>query len=127
MKSLFKNNRGAAVVEFALTALPVFMFIFGIIQTAWVVWADNLLHASVDAATRCVAVGSATSPCQGTSGGVAAANTVFAPLSGATFTSNSSCSAGSTGLAGTYTVAILYGVINLTLTAQSCYPNKASS
>jgi len=45
---IFKNNRGAALVEFALVALPVMLFIFGIIQTAWVLWVDNLLHVSVN-------------------------------------------------------------------------------
>ena len=31
---LFKNNRGATAVEFALVALPVLLFMFGIMQTA---------------------------------------------------------------------------------------------
>jgi Flp pilus assembly pilin Flp len=63
--TLFKNNRGAAAVEFALMALPVMEFIIGIIQFGWVVWVDNLLHISVDTASRCGAVGSTTSPCGG--------------------------------------------------------------
>jgi uncharacterized protein (UPF0333 family) len=48
--NFFKNNRGEAAVEFALVALPVLLFIFGIIQTAWVLWIDNLLHVSVNVA-----------------------------------------------------------------------------
>ena len=123
MKSLFKNDRGATVVEFALVALPLFMFILGIIQTAWIVWTANLLHMSVDAAARCGAVNSTTSPCSGSGSAnmISAATTVFQPLSGASFASNASCAAdGGAGLVGTYNVSIL--VANLTLTESSCYP-----
>ena len=35
MLRLLRNNRGAAAVEFALISLPVIIFLFGIIQTAW--------------------------------------------------------------------------------------------
>src|SRR5215471_20839776 len=100
--NLFKNDRGATAVEFALVALPVLAFIMGIIQFGWVVWVDNLLHISVDTASRCGAVGSTTSPCDGAgpiNGGsltnlITTATTVFAPLTAdaTTFTNNSSCS-----------------------------------
>ncbi len=125
--NLFKNNRGATAVEFALVALPVLMLIFGIIQTGYVVWADNLLHISVDAAARCGAVNSATSPCLGKTlaNMQSTATTVFGPLSGATFSNNATCSAdGGSGLIGTYHVTIGLGSIgfNLNLTAKSCYP-----
>ena len=54
-------------------------------------------------------------------GMIATANRVFGPMSGANFTANtSSCSTG-TGLIGTYTMNFL-SVVNLTLTAKSCYP-----
>src|SRR5215470_4140268 len=49
MRKLLKDTRGAAMVEYALVALPVILFMFGIMQTAWIVWADNLLQVSVDA------------------------------------------------------------------------------
>jgi Flp pilus assembly protein TadG len=124
MKSLFKNNRGATVVEFALVAVPVIWFIFGIMQTGWIVWIDNLLHVSVDAAARCGAVGSTTPPCNGTDMETPA-NLVFGPMSGATFSSNTNCSAAEKGLTGTYTVSFLW-VVSLTLTAQSCYPTISS-
>jgi Flp pilus assembly protein TadG len=122
MKTLFKNNYGTTAVEFALVGLPVFLFIFGIMQTGWIMWTDNLLHVSVNAAARCGAVKSTTPPCNSTNM-VAAATTVFAPLSGAVFVSNATCSAnGASGLIGTKQVSILF-VVNLTLTAKSCYPN----
>src|SRR4051794_21353423 len=53
MMKFFRDNRGATLVEFALVTLPVFVFILGIMQTAWIVWIDNSLQVSVDAAARC--------------------------------------------------------------------------
>ena len=120
----FKDNRGAALVEFALVALPVMLFIFGIIQTAWVLWVDNLLHVSVNVAARCAAVNSTTLPCSGNTipEMVSAATTVFGSVNGAKFQNNGPCTSDhGDGLTGTYTVNILY-VVNLTLTANSCYP-----
>jgi TadE-like protein len=119
MWKLLRNNRGSSAVEFALVALPVLTFILGIIQTGWLVWANNLLHLSVDAAARCGAVNSTTSPCKGSSNMIGTANLVFGPLSSATFGNNTSC--GGTGLIGTYKVTIVF-VVDLTLTAKSCYP-----
>jgi Flp pilus assembly protein TadG len=127
MKILFRNNRGTAAVEFALVAVPVILFILIIIQTACIVWADNLLHIAVDTASRCGAVStSTTTPCSGS--GLTnmknTANAVFAPIIGTqrpNWSLNTNCSAGSTGLVGAYQVSII-SVVNLTLTARSCYP-----
>jgi len=113
------------MVEFALVAVPVIIFVLGIMQTAWVIWVDNLLYVSVDTAARCGAVStSTTQPCYGSTLAdmQQTANLVFQPLSGATFSSNATCVAdGGAGLIGTYSVTFI-GVVNLTLTAQSCYP-----
>jgi Flp pilus assembly protein TadG len=122
MKRLFVNDRGAVAVEFGLAILPVMFFILGIIQTAYVLWADNLLHFAVNTAARCGAIGSTTPPCDDSGGMVTTANSVFQPLTGATFTNNASCSAGGSGngLNGTYNIRFI--LVNLTLTASSCYP-----
>jgi Flp pilus assembly protein TadG len=125
MNNIFRNSRGATPVEFALAVMPVLMFILGIMQTAWIVWADNLLQVSVDTAARCGAINSTTSPCAGSgyANMVYTAHQVFQPLSGATFvdaTSAPACTSG-TGLIGTYTINIVF-VVNMTVTARSCYP-----
>lgn len=126
MMKLLKNNHGATMVEFAIVALPVFVLIFGIMQVGYVLWIDNLLHVSVNDAARCGAVNSSTSPCVGSGSAnmITTANTVFRPMSGATFNNNASCTAdGGAGLVGTYRVVFpAYFLFNLTLTAQSCYP-----
>jgi hypothetical protein len=126
MKILSRNNRGAATVEFALTAIPIILFVVGIIQTACIMWADNLLHIAADTATRCGAVStSSTAPCSGSglTNMTNAANTVFAPYIGAqpNWSLNTNCFSDSTGVVGTYQISIL-SIVNLTLTARSCYP-----
>ena len=137
MKCLFKNNHGATAVEFALVALPVIVLILGIMQTAWIVWIDNLLHVSVNTAARCGAVNSTTLPCYGNTASemIQTANLAFEPLSSATcgsttnclqFSPNTNCSAGEKGLSGSYTFSFLF-VVSLTLNAQSCYPTVPSS
>jgi Flp pilus assembly protein TadG len=127
-----RNNRGAAALEFALLAVPIIVFIIGIMQTAYIVWIDNLLHISVDTAARCGGVQSTLSPCNGANM-VTTANTVFmfsstCPVVGGVhtcFTNNGTCTADNgSGLIGTYTVSIAF-VVNLTITAKSCYPNLA--
>jgi len=118
MKKLIRNHRGGAMVEFGLVSLPVVLFIFGILQTAWIVWAGNLLQVSVDTAARCGAVGSITFPCNGPDM-VTTANSVFGPLSGANFTNNTGCSG--SGLVGTYTITFGF-VVNIMVAARSCYP-----
>jgi Flp pilus assembly protein TadG len=125
MEKLFKNNCGATAVEFAILALPVFVFILGIMHFAYIVWTDNLLHISVDTAARCGAIQSTTPPCQGsgTTQMESTANAVFFVKGGTlAFINNSSCSAdGGAGLIGTYQIKFLFAV-TLTLTAKSCYP-----
>ena len=122
MWKMFRDNRGTAMVEYALAALPMILFTFGIIQTAWIVWIDNLLTVSVDAAARCGAVRSTTSPCAG-SDMVSTANAVFGPLSGASFSANM-CTNG-VGLIGTYRISFVF-VLDMTVTARSCYPSLAA-
>jgi len=123
MKKLLRNNRGGAAVEFSLVALPVLLFIFGIMQTGWIVWIGNLLQSSVDAAARCGGVQSTTLPCYGgtTANMIQTANFVFGPMSGATFTANGPSCASGAGLIGTYTVTFIF-VVDMTVTAKSCYP-----
>jgi len=124
MWKFFRDNRGAAMVEYALVSLPVLLFMLGIMQTGWVVWADNLLTISVNTAARCGAVKSTTQPCPTTdwsnveAGMETAARTMFG-IGGATFSANT-CTNG-VGLVGNYTISFLF-LADMTVSAKSCYP-----
>lgn len=120
-----KNNQGAAMMEFGLLAVPVIGFILAIIEFGWVLWADNLLNIAVDTAARCGAVQSTTTPCNGADM-ITPANTVFLPLTATSFTNNPNCSG--SGLVGTYdaSIGVWVWTVNVTLTANSCYPRVSS-
>jgi Flp pilus assembly protein TadG len=121
MWKLVRSSQGASATEFALVIFPVILFMIGIVQTGYLVWTNNLLHAAVDAAARCGAVNSTTAPCAAADM-VSAANAVFTPLTGATFTENSgTATCNGKGLTGTY-IATIGVIVNLTMTANSCYP-----
>jgi Flp pilus assembly protein TadG len=120
--TFFKDDRGTSALEFALVAPMFLTLIFGIFQYAYVIFVDNLLHYSVDAAARCGAVASTTPPCNG-SGTTAmeqTAKTLFFMSNKPSFLAYCSSDNGS-GLSATYDVSIL-NIVNLQLTAQSCYP-----
>jgi Flp pilus assembly protein TadG len=55
-KALFKDRRGTAAVEFAIT-LPVYiLFFFGIWQITFGLWAQFALQHGAEMAARCMAV-----------------------------------------------------------------------
>jgi len=124
----FKNNSGATALEFALVFPAVIAFIIGIAQVGYLLWIDNLLHYSLETASRCSAVGSTTYPCagSGTTNMTTAAKNLFSmavatsDIPSGTFFAYT-CSGGS-GLQASFTVRVLL-VAPVTVTANSCYPN----
>lgn len=55
-----RDERGAAAVEFALVALPFFMLLAAIIETALLFLADQILETAVGDASRLIRTGQAT-------------------------------------------------------------------
>ena len=122
---LFRDIRGASALEFGLVLPAITTFIIGIAQVGYLLWIDNLLHYSVDAAARCGAVGSTTYPCygSGTANMTTTAKALFgmavATVPAGTFAANTACTG--SGLSGSYTVNVLLAK-PVTVTAKSCYP-----
>jgi Flp pilus assembly protein TadG len=58
-RALRKNKRGAAMVEFALLALPFFILIFGIFEVGLVTWGGLELDNATNDAARLVRTGQA--------------------------------------------------------------------
>jgi len=54
-----RNEAGTSAVEFALIALPLFMFLFGTLQYGYHYWAMQTASASAREAARLAAVGTA--------------------------------------------------------------------
>jgi hypothetical protein len=50
------DRRGNAAIEFALTAIPLLLFLFGIIEFGRTMWLQNALDYSVVEAARCASI-----------------------------------------------------------------------
>jgi Flp pilus assembly protein TadG len=62
LRSLARDRRGGPVIEFAMAAPALFLFLFGIIEFGYALWMQNALDFSTAAASRCASLnGSACS------------------------------------------------------------------
>ena len=119
-----RDQRGATVVEFALT-LPVFvMFILAITDGAMLMWTQLGLQHGAEMAARCAAVN--TTSC-GSDANIKsyAANQAFGLGVTSSVYSVSTATCGKTVTASyTYSTLSSYlGVPSVALTAKSCFPN----
>jgi hypothetical protein len=114
--------RGSVAIEFALTAIVLLMFLFGIMECGRAMWLQSALNYSVAEAARCASINSTlcgtTSQIQSYAGS----------LSGAGF--DGSIFAVSTPICGTQvsasyplTLTIPTLALSVTLSAQACYPS----
>jgi Flp pilus assembly protein TadG len=65
LRSLARDRRGGPVIEFAMAAPALFLFLFGIIELGYALWIQNSLDFSVATASRCASLtgANASSPC----------------------------------------------------------------
>jgi Flp pilus assembly protein TadG len=54
--ALARDRRGGPVIEFAMAAPALFLFLFGIIELGYAMWIQNALDFSVAAASRCASL-----------------------------------------------------------------------
>jgi Flp pilus assembly protein TadG len=117
------DNRGTSALEFALL-LPVFLLLFfGAIEFGRMIWTQVTLQQAVQAAARCVSVGSCT---VGDAPSYASQQTYGLDVSSGAFTATSpSCGIEvSANLPFTFILSALFPW-SVTLTAQSCYPMQS--
>lgn len=65
LPALLRDRRGGPVVEFAMAAPALFLFLFGIIELGYAMWIQSSLDFSVATASRCASLTgtNASSPC----------------------------------------------------------------
>jgi len=56
LRALARDRRGGPVIEFAMAAPALFLFIFGIIELGYALWIQNALDFSVATASRCASL-----------------------------------------------------------------------
>ena len=122
LRAQTKDCRGNVAIEFALTAIPLLLFLFGIIEFGRAMWLQSALDYSVAEAARCASVN--TTMC-----GTTSEIQRYASIqSGAGFdssiflVSNPSCG---TQVSASYPLALTIPTLTLsvTLNAQACYPS----
>lgn len=85
-----RDDAGATAIEFAILALPLFMFIFGIMNTGYFFFNQHMLDRGVEEASRRVRTGEAQKLgtnvgayrnliCNAANGNISAANTGYGP------------------------------------------------
>jgi len=58
LRALARDRRGGPVIEFAMAAPALFLFLFGIIELGYALWVQNALDFSVATASRCASLNS---------------------------------------------------------------------
>jgi len=123
LRRLSGNARGGAAVEMALIAVPLFMFLFGIIATGQAVWLQNALNASVAEAARCASVNPTLC---GTTSLVQtyAANQTGAGFDSSIFAVTTPLPTCGNQVTASYPLALTipFMALSVTLSAQACYP-----
>ena len=136
LRRLIRARDGAETVEFALAAIPLFMFLFGVVEFARLYWTQSELQYAAEAAARCATLVHLSNPnpasCGGTSVSDNAGVQTFAAgqLLGMSIASGNlsnfavTASACGNQVTFTYTFTFLVGPIipnsNITLSATAC-------
>lgn len=93
--SLLRDRRGATVVEMAIVAPVLLMFIFGIIEAGRALWTMQVLQETAYATARCLAIGDldcdTTAEAKAYAAARAAQSTITLPTSAVTITSDTTC------------------------------------
>src|SRR5207302_9476897 len=56
LRALARDRHGGPVIEFAMAAPALFLFLFGIIELGYAMWIQNALDYSVATASRCASL-----------------------------------------------------------------------
>jgi Flp pilus assembly protein TadG len=125
-KRLWRNDGGAAAVEFAIYSTAFFAMLFGGIYASILGFTSASMHEAVEAAARCSALGVTCTDATSTQNYAASA---FHNLTSATpsFTaSNQSCGKQVSGTL-TYDFKWVLASKTVTISAVSCFPLQAAS
>ena len=121
LKSLRRDQDGSVIVDFALIATPLFLLLFGTIEVGRMLWMQNALHYSVEAAARCASIDTNNCATSTQITSYAAASSAAGLTSGVFSWSKVACG---NQVSASYpmTLAIPFMSASITLSAQSCYP-----
>jgi Flp pilus assembly protein TadG len=126
LRPLATDRRGATAVEFALIATPLLLFLFGIEETARVMWTQAAINQAVEDAARYSSVNGPTGACTAadTVTSYAASHAWGLNLPSGDFTANSPACGCQVSASVQFTPLLLNLVpYNITLAANACFPH----
>jgi Flp pilus assembly protein TadG len=125
LTTIWRDNRGASALEFALTAPVFFLFIFGIIELGLLLWTQIGLQHGAEMAARCATVDSTLCPTSnpGAITSYAAQQTFGVPLPSQTFTYSTPACGNQVSASYVFQFPPIFNLNPLTLTAQACFPS----
>ena len=125
VRPLARDRRGATAVEFALIATPLFLFLFGIEETARAMWTQAAINMAVEDGARYSSVSGPTGSCTAaaTVKSYAAARAWGMSLPSGDFTATTAA-CGCQVTASVPFTPIVPNLVpyNITLTASACFP-----
>jgi Flp pilus assembly protein TadG len=121
--ALWRDERGASAIEFALTAPVFFLFIFGIIEFGLLFWTQLGLQHGTEMAARCASVNPTLCPGSNEITSYAAQQAFGLALSAQTFTYATPTCGSQVSASYTFQFPQILNLAPLVLTAQACFPS----
>ncbi len=120
---LCQNDSGASAVEFAIVAPAFLLLLFAAIEGGLLLWTQLGLQHGVEVAARCASVNTSLCGTAAAIQNVAAQQAFGLNVPPSTFTVSTPACGSQVSASYTYAFASdAFGVPNLTLTTQSCFP-----
>jgi Flp pilus assembly protein TadG len=120
-KRLLRNDEGAAAIEFAIYSTAFFAMLFGGIYASILGYTSSSLHAAVESAARCRAMGTTCTDAT-TTQNYAAAKFHNLSDSTATFTSTTAACGNQVTATMNYNLKFIIGQRTVALSAAACFP-----
>lgn len=121
--TIWRDNRGASALEFALTAPVFFLFIFGIIEFGLLFWTQLGMQHGTEMAARCATVNPALCPSRDAITAYAAQQAFGVGLPAQTFTYSTPACGNQVSASYAFEFPQVLNLSPLTLTAQACFPS----
>lgn len=124
LAGIWRDERGASAVEFALIAPIFFLFIFGIIACGLLFWTQVGLQHGAEMAARCATINTSLCPNSNPSAitNYATQQALGLSLPTSTFTYSTPACGNQVSASYTFQFPEILNLGPLTLTAQACFP-----
>lgn len=121
--TIWRDNRGASALEFALTAPVFLLFIFGIIEFGLLLWTQIGLQHGTEMAARCASVNPSLCPGSSAITSYAAQQAFGLDLPSQTFAHSTPACGNQVSANYTFQFPQVLNLSPMTLTAQACFPS----